>query len=114
MTCCGKAKRIARKAGTVAKGYMAMATDKKYEFTESRVRVCRSCEYNTWLKKLEYSQWLLKHGIEVLTNLDDLTDLPMLPKKTEAKNLYCRICKCFIPAKARVEDEQCPKNKWSH
>ncbi len=28
------------------------------------------------------------------------------------KTLWCSICKCFIPAKARVEDEKCPKNKW--
>ncbi len=28
------------------------------------------------------------------------------------KSLWCSICKCFIPAKARVEDEKCPLGKW--
>ena len=28
------------------------------------------------------------------------------------KTLWCGICKCYIPAKARVEDEKCPENKW--
>lgn len=28
------------------------------------------------------------------------------------RTLWCSICKCFIPAKARVEDEKCPLKKW--
>lgn len=28
------------------------------------------------------------------------------------RQLFCSICKCWIPAKARVEDEKCPLNKW--
>jgi hypothetical protein len=28
------------------------------------------------------------------------------------RSLWCRLCKCYIPAKARVEDEQCPLGKW--
>ena len=29
-----------------------------------------------------------------------------------ARSLWCSICKCFIPAKARVKDEKCPLGKW--
>jgi hypothetical protein len=29
-----------------------------------------------------------------------------------AKTLWCKICKCNLEAKARVEDEKCPKDKW--
>lgn len=29
------------------------------------------------------------------------------------KTLWCKICKCRIPAKARVESEKCPLGKWS-
>ena len=29
-----------------------------------------------------------------------------------ARQLFCSICKCFIPAKARVKDEKCPLDKW--
>ena len=28
------------------------------------------------------------------------------------KTLWCSICKCFIPAKARVKDAKCPLGKW--
>lgn len=28
------------------------------------------------------------------------------------RSLWCSICKCFVPAKARVEAEDCPKGKW--
>ncbi len=28
------------------------------------------------------------------------------------QSLWCSICKCFIPAKARVEENTCPKNYW--
>ena len=28
------------------------------------------------------------------------------------KRLWCRVCGCFVPAKARVADEKCPKGKW--
>jgi hypothetical protein len=30
-----------------------------------------------------------------------------------AKTLWCSICKCFIPAKARVADAKCPEGKWT-
>jgi len=29
-----------------------------------------------------------------------------------SKWLWCSICKCYIPAKARVEEEKCPLSKW--
>jgi len=28
------------------------------------------------------------------------------------RTLWCSICKCFVPAKARVKNEKCPKDKW--
>ena len=28
------------------------------------------------------------------------------------RKLFCSICKCYIPAKARVTDEKCPLGKW--
>jgi len=30
------------------------------------------------------------------------------------RTLWCSICKCFIPAKARVESEYCPLGKWKN
>jgi len=29
------------------------------------------------------------------------------------RTLWCSICKCFVPAKARVESEKCPEGKWA-
>jgi hypothetical protein len=28
------------------------------------------------------------------------------------QSLWCSECKCFIPAKARVKENTCPKGKW--
>lgn len=28
------------------------------------------------------------------------------------RTLWCSICKCFIPPKARVKENTCPKNLW--
>jgi len=33
--------------------------------------------------------------------------------KNNKRSLWCKKCKCFIPAKARVQEEQCPRDKWA-
>lgn len=76
MSCCGKIKNI-------AKGYTRLATDKirlteKYEFTDSRVRICQKCGKRYWI----------------------------------GRALWCSLCKCLVPAKARVKDEHCELGKW--
>ncbi len=71
MTCCGKAKNI-------AKGWTAAALGIKYEFTDGRIRICRKCDKNYWI----------------------------------GRAIFCSICKCPIPMKARVKDEKCPLDKW--
>ena len=117
MPCCGK---TIKKATNIAKGYTRLATDtagltEKYEFTDDRIRACHKCDEQTWMKASEYAAYLKKHGIKIITNLTDLSKLPKLPKhkqSKERKRLYCRICKCFIPAKARVEAEECHLKKW--
>ncbi|MHC5061685.1 MAG: hypothetical protein ACYTFK_11455 [Planctomycetota bacterium] len=50
----------------------------------------------------------------MIRKLDDLSSLPELPKKKNRRGtkLFCMICKCFIPAKARVPEEQYPLDKW--
>jgi len=79
MSCCGKAKKAIKIGNAIVKGYTALAVGKKYEFTDGRIRICRKCPENYWIKK----------------------------------TLWCSICKCYIPAKARVKDEKCPLNKWA-
>lgn len=29
------------------------------------------------------------------------------------RTLWCSLCYCYIPAKARVEEEKCPLGKWA-
>ena len=77
MGCCGKG---IKKVKNIAKGYVALARNVKYEFTDDGVRKCQECEHNYWI----------------------------------GKTLWCSICKCYIPAKARVEEEKCPKDYWSN
>ncbi len=115
MSCCGKAK----KAGNIIKGTVGHAVEQLTGYrggqsphTAARIRTCRACEKNTWLKKSQYLKWLLDNGIDVLKNFDQLEKLPPLPKQETGNNLYCTICKCFIPGKARIDDEKCPLDKW--
>ena len=112
MGCCGK---IITKVGRIAIGYTNLARDKKYEFTDDRIRACQKCIWNTWLTKDEYTAFLLRHNIKILTNFTQLEKLPLLPKHAldaRRRGLYCRICKCFIPTKASIEDEDCLKGFW--
>lgn len=80
MGCCQKAKKVLYKGKNIVKGYAALVRGKKYEHTDERIRICRTCKGNYWLKR----------------------------------TLWCSICKCYIPAKARVKNEKCPKNKWAN
>lgn len=109
MGCCGK------NIKNIAMGYTFLAVGVKYEFTDSRVRICQQCDSNTWMSAVEYATWLVKHSIEVLANFDQLEKLPMLPKYEQSRTrrrLYCRQCKCFVPAKARVKEESCLAGNW--
>ncbi len=118
MGCCGKTiKKAVGKALNIAVGSARYTVGIKYEWTDSRIAICRQCSENTWMTRTEYATWLLTHGIEVITNFTQLEKLPKLPKHILSKkrrNIYCRLCKCFIPSKARIEDEKCPLNKWQN
>ena len=112
MTCCGK---TIRKVGSIAVGYANLARGKKYEFTDDRIRSCHNCDEQTWMSAAEYTAWLLANGIKVVMNFNQLENLPPLPKYEQSprrRNLYCRLCKCFIPAKARIESEKCSLGEW--
>ena len=115
MPCCGKTIKKLIKAGHIIQGNLLNFADVKYEFTDGRIRTCWGCDEQTWLTKVEYAQWLKANGIEVLKNLHQLEVLPKLPKyelDAQRRNLFCRICKCFVPAAARVKKKKCPLEKW--
>ena len=121
MTCCGK--NIVQKAEAIAVGNFAMAMDKmkllpkeRIAASRSRLMVCRQCEQCTWLTWSEYWAWVDGNGgkKKFFTEIEDLTNWPLLPKQEyeKGRKLFCRICKCWLPAKSYVINEKCPLVKW--
>lgn len=112
MTCCGK---TIRKTGNIVKGWTNLGRGKKCKDTDKRIRKCWTCDEQTWMSGREYATWLMRNGIGVLTNFTQLEKLPKLPKFEQGPgrtNLYCRLCKCFVPAKASEESNKCLLGKW--
>jgi len=116
MGCCGKsAGRILNKAINIGHGYANLATGRKCAQTDLRIMICQQCKQNTWLKMSEYADWFRRNGIELIKNAMEFEKTPPLLKMPQGpgrNNLFCRICKCYIPAKARVEKETCKLGKW--
>jgi hypothetical protein len=115
MSCCSKTIKKIVKAEHIVRGNIFALTGVKFEVTDDRIRTCWSCIEQTWLTWPEYYKWLFDNGVKVLANLEQLEVLPKLPKYEQdekKRNLFCRICKCFIPAKARIKGEKCLMGKW--
>jgi hypothetical protein len=118
MSCCGG--KVVGQMAAIAKGNFRLATDsvgltKPYEFADSRIAICRTCEQGTWMTMAEYATWLKENGLEVVKNFTDLEKLPPLPKyplDEKRRNLFCRLCKCYVPSKSRVVEMDCPLNLW--
>lgn len=92
MGCCGS---IIKTTKNIAVGHSRLTTDfiglaPKYEFTDSRVRICQQCEKNFWIGRNLFCLMFLRRVGRTLW------------PDPEA----------FIPARARVEDEHCPLKKW--
>lgn len=118
MGCCGK--KI-KKVAHIVEGHVLFNYDKlfhlprpKFEFADSRIRTCNKCEKQTWMSKAEYIAWLEMNAGDVIKNFEQLEVLPELPKHgpEHGHNLFCMICKCFVPAAAYVKEKRCPLNKW--
>jgi len=113
MGCCGaKTVEILKHIGV---GYANLARGKKHEFTDDSIRECHKCEWQTWMRVREYEAWLARHGIKVLKHFGQLETLPLLPKYEQdekRRSLFCRICKCYVPAAASDPGKQCPKGRW--
>lgn len=104
MGCCGGTARQARRIVT---GVINYVIGVKYEYTNDRVRTCQKCDESTWLTISQFGKWLVKNGVNIVRSWKDLSALDKLPKEENGRGrgLYCRICKCFVPAKARVDWE---------
>ena len=115
MGCCGKAKKAVRKARNITAGYVNLATGKRYEFIQHRLAKCSRCDEQTWMSGVEYSQWMLRHGVKVIANFTELEKLPRLPKQKRSgkrDRSFCRLCKCYILAAIRVKNKKCLLGKW--
>jgi hypothetical protein len=114
MSCCGKIASIVK--GNVlekADKLIGLPVDIK-DMAFERFNICRNCDEVTWLTVTEYTEWLVKNGLEVVTHLDELETLPPLDKKPyrDGAKMVCRFCKCWLAKKVYVESEKCPQNKW--
>lgn len=87
----------------------------KCEYTEERIRICRACEKSTWYTKQEFALYVITRLGKIVDNLNDLSRLPDMPVGSswnKRKHLFCRKCKCYIDAKARIERSKCDLGKW--
>ena len=115
MPCCKK------KISNIIKGYTRFAFSKlielpkeKYKQSDKRIRICQACDKSTWLTMIEYFNFIKENLKDIIKNIEDLTLLPELPDSEYeiGKKLFCKLCKCFIPAKAWLKEEKCPLQKW--
>ena len=116
MGCCGKT-TILRQMASGYKNLMFPAhSNIPAEEATRRIAVCKDCQDSTYLSKTEYAAWLVSNGMDILVHLEDLSRLPPLEKHpfTPGRSLFCRLCKCWIPAKARADGAACPKDQWPH
>lgn len=121
---CGqKAVDTVKKIVNIGKGYTALLAEKLFALPElscpdadRRLAICRTdkCGKLTRLSKSTYLWFIVRHFRGVITNIVDLSVLPELPKKDDGLYEFCMMCKCYLPAKVRVEAEKCPfkSPKW--
>lgn len=85
MGCCGKAKKGILKVKNIVHGLGSHAVEK---ITNIQIAKCKSTAARVRIcQKCEHNKWI-------------------------GKTLWCSICNCFVPGKARVESEVCPKDLW--
>lgn len=84
MGCCGKAKSVVKKIGKKAQNIAVGYTN----LARGRKYEFTDDRIRT-CQKCEKNSWI-------------------------GKSLWCSICKCFIPAKARVKNEKCPMGFWKN
>jgi hypothetical protein len=113
MACCGK------KIKNIFQGHLrniiqktAFIPDKKCPQVNDRIYTCLTCKNKTFLTWPEFAGFLRKNIVKQKKfNLEEMGPLPKCSFHKK-RNLFCRICKCLIEAKARADDETCPLGKW--
>ena len=81
----GKMKNIIEGWGKHFTGAELTSTEKE------RIKICEQCPLKRFSKSIAHFDG------------DDII---------EVKGMICGECSCYLPAKIRASNEQCPKNKW--
>jgi len=77
----------------ILKGFGSLITgDPLTPEQQERVKICADCTFKTYHKTLT----IIDKDFET----------------KEVKGYTCDVCSCYLAAKIRVNDEECPKNKW--
>jgi hypothetical protein len=116
MGCCGKIS----KGLSIAKGNLAVVLEKinmvpadQFIYHSVRLRACRECEHHTYLTESEFLDWIENNGglAKFVAEIDTLEQWPLLlieQNERPGTKLFCSLCKCWLPAKAYVKQENCP------
>lgn len=121
--CCGTIIQIGKKTLAIAEGNIFLSVDSFLRLPDqrnpqarSRLAICRACEQHTYLTVTQYAMWMADNGgpVKFAAEIGNLNQWPLLPKQdyTKGGKLFCRICKCWIPAKSHREKETCPIGLW--
>ena len=112
-----KIKRIVAGNWNLVLRQLKEVPDEKSDQYHARLGLCRACQFHTWLTWHEFYRYINDKGglIKFMKEIASLESWPLLPKQAYApkRKLFCRVCKCFLMAKAASEDEACPHNKWN-
>ena len=80
------------KISNVIKGWGKHLTNQPLtEKEKERVRICHQCPLKRYSKSIAHFD-----GADII----------------EIKGMLCNECKCYLPAKIRVNKEKCPLKKW--
>lgn len=79
-------KKTITKAKRKVTGYTNLTQNKKYEFTDGRVRKCQQCGWNFWIKKRLFCKLRLRRFGATLWP-DPLAFVPNIAKKEGEKCL---------------------------
>ena len=83
-------------------------------YVAQRLERCLGCGQLTWMTVGEYAGFLMANAVDVVKEFGELEKLPNMTRfeKHDGAGMYCRRCKCYLPAKARVKDMECPMGRW--
>jgi len=89
MSCCGKPKQIAKQGLHIVQAYMGLAIEKT--FNKEVMKYKHTAARLQICRECKFVWW-----------------------RNKQRSLWCKLCGCFMPAKARIEAIECPKGKWKH